>query len=389
MSACIFVEILSRLGCANVSIKGENVELEEVKIKENVIVVGELKFTLPKKWCFDSCITGLSREDNGVSFRLKVPQNEKVPTLLHSSEVPQLPVRSYRVDQPRLQIGVSQKLWCRCGSSLGVVIPGRVLALPSSGWRSNSLDWFCCIHKLSEPPKVETGTDDILYNNYCLAVKLSKIDTSKAVVKNPEIKSQKIVSKGRFCHSQEGGCHSHSDNGDANDNVQSETVQIINCKNCDEELGVIVEKDLVHLWIHNIRTFSEIGELVPISDGVSDKSDCLKMIIRTHVSDNFSRTPKFLLRNRIGDEVLLWIIDKDLLVVDGSELDVIERSFIKLLYKRTSRGISTPDSNQIEVIEVSDALFDEALEVFDKSSENLSESFKSANGFRVAYIPYK
>ena len=113
------------------------------------------------------------------------------------------------------------------------------------------------------------------------------------------------------------------------------------------------------------------------------------MIIRTHVSDNFSRTPKFLLRNRIGDEVLLWIIDKDLLVVDGTELDVIERSFIKLLYKRTSRGISTPDSNQIDVIEVSDTLFDEALEVFDNSSENLSESFKSANGFRVAYIPYK
>ena len=80
---------------------------------------------------------------------------------------------------------------------------------------------------------------------------------------------------------------------------------------------------------------------------------------------------------------------KDLLVVDGTEIDVIERSFIKLLYKRTSRGISTPDSNQIEVIEVSDTLFDEALEVFDKSSENLSESFKSANGFRVAYIPYK
>ena len=95
----------------------------------------------------------------------------------------------------------------------------------------------------SEPPKVETGTDDILYNNYCLAVKLSKIDTSKAVVKNPETKSQRTVSKGRFCHSQEGGCHSHSDNGDANDNVQSETVQIINCKNCDEELGVIVEKE--------------------------------------------------------------------------------------------------------------------------------------------------
>merc|ERR1711973_421498 len=130
--------------------------------------------------------------------------------------------------------------------------------------------------------------------------------------------------------------------------------------------------------------FSEIRELVPISDSVSDKSECLKMIIRTHVSDNFSRTPKFLLRNRIGDEVLLWIIDKDLLVVDGTELDVIERSFIKLLYKRTSRGISTPDSNQIDVIEVSDTLFDEALEVFDNSSENLSESFKSANGFRVA-----
>ena len=50
----------------------------------------------------------MTRVENGVSFRLKVPQNEKVPTLLHSSEVPQLPVRSYRVDQPRLQIGVSQ-----------------------------------------------------------------------------------------------------------------------------------------------------------------------------------------------------------------------------------------------------------------------------------------
>ena len=48
----------------------------------------------------------------------------------------------------------------------------------------------------SEPPKVETGTDDILYNNYCLAVKLSKIETSKAVVKNPETKSQRTVKVG-------------------------------------------------------------------------------------------------------------------------------------------------------------------------------------------------
>ena len=99
----------------------------------------------------------------------------------------------------------------------------------------------------SEPPKVETGTDDILYNNYCLAVKLSKIDTSKAVVKNPETKSQRTVNKGRFCRSNEGSCHNHSDNGDVNDNVQSETVQIINCKNCDEELGVIVEKERMNV----------------------------------------------------------------------------------------------------------------------------------------------
>ena len=47
-------------------------ELEEVKIKENVIVVGELKFTLPKKWCFDSCITGEDLKNSYTKFILLI-----------------------------------------------------------------------------------------------------------------------------------------------------------------------------------------------------------------------------------------------------------------------------------------------------------------------------
>ena len=66
---------------------------------------------------------------------------------------------------------------------------------------------------------------------------------------NPETKSIKPVNNNRFSHGNEGGCqgHSHGSSEDGENNVQSEIVQIINCENCSEELGVVVEKERMNL----------------------------------------------------------------------------------------------------------------------------------------------
>ena len=132
----LFGEILPRLGCVNLVLAGE--DLGEVEVAGDSLTLGRRVFTV-SGYQFDEKISGLSRTDQFLTFRLKLLNCDKLPGLLHPRE--QQIFRKFQFPPPRLELNLDYDLECQCGSRVGGITPTRVLPLPSGSWKSNSLDW--------------------------------------------------------------------------------------------------------------------------------------------------------------------------------------------------------------------------------------------------------
>ena len=116
---------------------------------------------------------------------------------------------------------------------------------------------------------------------------------------------------------------------------------------------------------------------------VQTSQDCFKVVINSYVIESISAMPKVMLKNRLGKSLVLWIIDKDLSVAKSGKQGVVKESVMKVLFKD---GSDVPD-NTMEIIELSNNVFDSGLQLMEKSTENFPESFKVANDFKVSYFP--
>ena len=74
----VFIELLPRLGCANVAVIGDDVDVEDVKVHDDKVIVGDRRIIFPDKFKLDNLVTGLIRGDNNLSFRLKFLHNDKL-----------------------------------------------------------------------------------------------------------------------------------------------------------------------------------------------------------------------------------------------------------------------------------------------------------------------
>ena len=135
-SPSLFGEILPRLGCVNLVLAGD--DLGEVEVAGDTLTLGRTVFTV-SGYQFDEKISGLSRTDQFLTFRLKLLNCDKLPGLLQPRD--QQIFRKFQFPPPRLELNVDYELECECGSRLGGVTPSRILPLPSGSWKSNSLDW--------------------------------------------------------------------------------------------------------------------------------------------------------------------------------------------------------------------------------------------------------
>jgi len=363
----IFAEVLTRLGCVNVAVmggdmnQGDQQDSLDIKCDENKIWVGGKEFLVPGTELDPTSISGLTFSQEGVSFRLKLKQNEKLPTLITPAKL------NYggRLKFPAPEIVSDQTyiLVCQCGAELGSITPARVLPLPSASWQADSLDWYCCVNKLNKAPVLKPRTADLLYNSYSFVVDIANM-------------IEGAVNKSCVTKEETPGCEEEITKSGGN--VSSATV---NCKACDSELGSLV-RDSLQIWCSSVKLRS--GDLCLRSNKeVETVQDSFKIIINGYVIESISAMPKVMIRNRQGKSVVLWIIDKDLTVARSENEGVVKESVMKVLFKD---GNDVPD-NIMEILELSDSIFDVGLQLMEKSTENFPDCFKVANEFKVSYLP--
>jgi len=356
----IFAEILPRLGCVNVAVMGGVGQVDQIKCDQNNIWVGDKEFTVPGLEFALNSISGVTFSPEGVTFRLKLKQNEKMPTLISPASF------NYggrmKFPPPEIVTDQTYTLICQCGARFGSITPARVLPLPSASWQADSLDWYCCVNKLNKPPVMKPRTSDLLYNSYSFVVDITNIDEDAV---NISSESEEVTNESNETDVSEGG----------------KATQVVSCKACEIELGSLV-RDSLQIWCNS--ALLRCGEVCMRSNKeVETAQDCFKMVINSYVIESISAMPKVMLKNRLSKSLVLWIIDKDLSVAKSGKQGVVKESVMKILFKD---GSDVPDST-MEIIELSNNVFDTGLQMLEKITENFPESFKVANDFKVSYFP--
>jgi len=357
----IFAEILPRIGCANVTVTGDRFggdDLDSLVIKcgKTKVRLDETEFDLPGIELADNSMSGLVLSEQGACFRLKLKQNEKFPAFLPAGRFNYGGRLKFPV--PKIDTCQTYSLTCQCGFLLGSVTPDRVLPLPSGSWKADSLDWYCCVHKLKKPPVLQPRSNDLLYNSYSFVVDKSNFSDAAVV---------HTLGDSKMNNSEE--------------TEFSDLTTIITCSRCDVELGSLV-RESAYIWSNTVLLKS--GESILRSNvEVETAEDCFKMIINSHVIESISAMPKLVVTNRTDQSLVIWIIDKDLTVVKSGTDNVVKETVMKVLFKKES---NVPDSS-LENVEVSNSIFYAGLKMLENSTKNLPESFKFANEFHVAYFP--
>ena len=248
-----------------------------------------------------------------------------------------------------------------------------MLPLPGLGWRTHSLEWFCCVNKLSEPPAVQPRTRDLLYSGFSLAV---HADTVARADTRLELETA-TPGAGGGVGGGGGGGHSCGHKP-----LQEERVAYMVCGLCAADLGE-VRDSLVHLWAHVVRLESDLQE-----PGLSlSPEKCFNMVIKSQVRDSIVKMPKFFVRSRKGNHTLLWVMDRNLTILQTLDDAVCQKVVLKVLYKVLGEDDSdVAQNNSLEIIHLSNELYEAGLDEMEKSTKNLPECFRNVNGYRCAYI---
>ena len=165
-----------------------------------------------------------------------------------------------------------------------------------------------------------------------------------------------------------------------------EKVSLVKCKDCDTELGTVVE-DFVYFWSSAV-TFRR-GDLAVFSnEDAKTSEESFKMIVNSFVEQSFMAMPKLLLKNRENDVLLLWVMDKNLTIIHSVDQEVIEKNVLKILFKLVE-DTNVPELQNLEIINTSNKILKAGLDLLERSTDNLPESFKNANDYKVCYFDKK
>ena len=112
------------------------------------------------------------------------------------------------------------------------------------------------------------------------------------------------------------------------------------------------------------------------------------MIVNSYVETSFEAMPKLLLKNRKNEVLLLWVMDKNLTIIQSVDQEVIEKTVLKILFKVVEER-NVPELQNLETINTSNKILKAGLHFLERSSDNLPESFKNANNYKVCYFDKK
>lgn len=222
------------------------------------------------------------------------------------------------------------------------VLVDRLLPLPSSSWRQQTQNWFCCVNKLAAPPPVYLKVRDVLYGaGVCVFHQQSFEETATR---------------------DEGGR--------------------VLCRTCGADLGSRVE-DSVEVWSHSVVASTADGKS-RLNGTISSYFDNFALLLLSRLDDPGTIMPKLQFSNPAGNQrIQVWVVDKTLECYQSEQLKLIPNKFAKILYKVSKES----DPNFDDVI-VSERMLTDSLEHLNQSCDSFPSDLKFANGFQVAYVKY-
>lgn len=295
----VIIELRLRLGSANAFIRFSDNLIPSsfsVNLKENRIQIlnDDLNFIFkcPENYTLqENTIFGLHYEKCFMYFRFNIKSNVNFGSfkaeLITLSE--QLGTTNFRIF---LQKEIPYKICCAyCANILKEQIKfQRILPLPAEN--INLGDLFC--HNRGQTDKIGLLMSPNLYD---------------------------IFYTSEYCH-----LNKHSINNCSVSN------KIISCDNCNSCLGTEIENAHLKLWFHNLKFFvndTVIYEATPLKAVVD--------IVKNQLIDNQMGVSKILLssKNTSSEKMLLlWVIEKELEMLQGTNMTDMKRLKVcKLLYR--------------------------------------------------------
>ena len=202
-------------------------------------------------------------------------------------------------------------------------------------------------------------------------VSQSNITPSTVVIEDSQHTPEAAIAEGCGCHPKVG---------------DPEHVSVVKCKDCHTELGTLVE-DFVYFWSSAV-TFRRGDLNIFSNEDAKTSEESFKMIVSSFVEQSFMAMPKLLLKNRKNEVLLLWVMDKNLTIIHSVDQEVIEKNVLKILFKVVEER-NVPELQNLETINTSNKILKAGLDLLERSTDNLPESFKNANDYKVCYFDKK
>jgi len=342
------VELLPRLGCANIVVTGltDEPSPKSVSVSSSLVEVEGTSFSLPPNiHLLPQSTSSFSSSSSAITFRVKLADSSEVG---NTSLLPlPLLVLPRNLSSPQINARVGQEIIisCRCGNILSKCLTlARVLPLPSHNWDSGASEWYCCSGRQKKTPELRPQGGDLFYSPYSIV-----------------ISSHQLASP------------------------SSSTSSLLLCSGCNKELGDVErEKESATLWAHAILISSpslETNGVPPIQD-ISTPEDLFVALVNLMVSQSPELMLKLVVKSRSIPGLLLWVVDKNLRLLKGSKDKVAEeQTVLKILFKQ----LTTEDSQSNSVM-VPDEVMGSGFKLLEGSTLNFPDSMKSAQGFLIGHI---
>ena len=169
--------------------------------------------------------------------------------------------------------------------------------------------------------------------------------------------------------------------------LPSSTSSMLLCSECNKELGEVEEKrESATMWADAIllldpSSLETVG--VPPIQGISTSEDLFTAMVNLKVSQSPELMPKIVVKSRLGSGLLLWVVDKNLRLLKGSQDKVAEeQTVLKVLFKELTME-EDGNSNSVfvpkEVVQL-------GLKLLEDSIRHFPDSMRSAQGFLIGHI---
>ena len=169
--------------------------------------------------------------------------------------------------------------------------------------------------------------------------------------------------------------------------LPSSTSSLLLCSGCNKELGEVEEeRESATLWADAILISSPSLEAhsVPPIQGISTSEDLFMAMVNLMVSQSPELMPKVVVKSRSISGLLLWVVDKNLRLLKGSQDKVAEeQTVLKILFKELTMEDGQEHSNSVMVPK---EVVESGYKLLEDSTRHFPGSMRSAQGFSIGHI---